>query len=400
MANPTQTVQAAPTISTVQRHIASTVTQRLVPEIKDSILFRTPDAAPLMTVVKGLRGKKTTGNRLFGALFKDDIPRTSSVADATVTDAAVALNVATGTGSRFYANSAVLNTRTREVFRCVSVAVDALTIARLSNAQTMVAGDGLQLLGGAFPDGDHKGELRSVAETYRYSYCQIHRTGWMLTRRQRKGNMYGGRDEATEKQAQLVRHMQEIEYIALFGRRHSTTIATGQEVTFTMGAEEATSNNVWDLEQNKPDFNQFNAALELYMAEGDGGYRSNKAGGNKVMIASPAWCTLFDEWYSNRIQTQPVGGEGWSFQMKYVETSHGKLSIMRHPLLVGDNAGRAFIIDPNHVTYYSYVDSDTSLNEVTLPGDDGVEYEYLTDFGLLWEHPLAHAQFLNLPTTV
>jgi hypothetical protein len=157
---------------------------------------------------------------------------------------------------------------------------------------------------------------------------------------------------------------------------------------------------VWDLEGNKPDFNQFNAALELYMAEGEGGYRSNKAGGNKVLIASPAWCTLFDEWYANRIQTQPVGGEGWSFQMKYVETSHGKLSIMRHPLLTGDHAGRAFIIDPNHVTYYAYTDSDTGLNEVTLPGDDGVEYEYLTDFGLLWEHPLAHAQFLNLPTTV
>ena len=400
MANPTQIVQAAPTVSTIQRHVAATVTQRLVPEIKDKILFRTPDAAPLMTVIKGIRGKQTTGNRIFGALFKDDMPRTSTVADATVTDVAVALNVAAGTGVRFYANSAAINTRTREVFRVVSVATDALTIARLSNGQTMVAGDPIQLLGGAFPDGAAKGNLKSIAETYRWSTCQIHRTGWMLTRRQRKSNMYGGKDEASEKQAQMVRHMQEIELIALFERRFAGTIATGQEVNHTMGAEEGTSQNVWDLEGNKPDFNQFNAALELYMAEGEGGYRSNKSGGNKVLFASPAWCTLFDEWYANRIQTQPVGGEGWSFQMKFVETSHGKLSIMRHPLLTGEHAGRAFLVDPNHVTYYSFIDGDTQLNDVTTPGDDGKEWEYLTDFGLLWEHPLAHAQFLNLPTTV
>lgn len=57
MANPTQVVQAAPTVSGIQRHVAATVTQRLVPEIKDKILFRTPDAAPLMTVIKGIRGK-------------------------------------------------------------------------------------------------------------------------------------------------------------------------------------------------------------------------------------------------------------------------------------------------------------------------------------------------------
>jgi hypothetical protein len=400
MANPIQVVQTPPTISTIQRHIAATTAQRLVPEIKDKILFRTPDAAPLMTIVKGTRGKQTTGNRVFGALFKDDMPRSSTVADATLTDVATTLNVATGTGSRFYANSAAINTRTREVFRVVSVAVDALTIARLSNAQTMVLGDGIELLGGAFPDGDHKGELRSIAETYRWSVCQIHRTGWMLTRRQRKSNMYGGRDEVSEKQAQLVRHMQEIERIALFERRFMGTSATGQEINHTMGTEEATAQNVWDLEGNKPDFNLFNAALELYMAEGDGGYRNNKAGGNKVLFASPSWCSLFDEWYANRIQTEPVGGEGWSFQMKYVETSHGKLSIMRHPLLVGAHAGMAFLIDPNHVTYYSFTDGDTQLNDVTLPGDDGVEYEYLTDFGLLWEHPLAHAQFRNLPSTV
>ncbi len=400
MANPQQTVQAAPTVLTVQRHIGSTVTQRLVPEIKDKILFRTPDAAPLMTIIKGTRGKQTTGNRTFGALFRDDIPRTSSVADATVTDVATTVNVAAGEGARFYANSTALNTRTREVFRVVSVATDALTVARLSNGQAMVLGDGLQLLGGGFPDGAAKGNLKSIAETYRFSHCQIHRTGWMLTRRQRKGNMYGGRDEATEKQAQLVRHMQEIEYIGLFSRRFSTTIVTGQEVTYTMGVEEATSQNVWDLEGQRPDFNQFNAALELYMAEGEGGYRNNKAGGSKVLFASPAWCTLFDSWYENRIRTEPVGGDGWSFAMKYVETSHGKLSIMRHPLLVGAHAGRAFLVDPNHVTYYNYTDSDTQLNDVTTPGDDGVEYEYLTDFGLLWEHPLAHAQFLNLPTTV
>jgi len=400
MANPQQVVQAEPTVLTVQRHIASTVAQRLVPEIKDRILFRTPDAAPLMTIVKGTRGKQTTGNRIFGALFKDDIPRTSSVADATVTDVATTVNVPTGEGARFYANSTVLNTRTREVFRCVSVAVDALTVARLSNGQGMILGDGLQLLGGAFPDGAAKGNLKSIAETYRWSACTIHRTGWMLTRRQRKGNMYGGRDEVSEKQAQLVRHMQEIELKALFDRRFVGTIATGQEVTYTMGAEEATSQNVWDLEGQKPDFNQFNAALELYMAEGEGGYRNNKAGGSKVLFASPAWCSLFDSWYADRIHTEPVGGEGWSFQMKYVETSHGKLSIMRHPLLVGAHAGRAFLVDPNHVTYYNYTDGDTQLNDVTTPGDDGVEYEYLTDFGLLWEHPLAHAQFLNLPATV
>lgn len=400
MANPQQNPGTAPTPLTIQRHIASTLTNRLVPEIKDKILFRTPDAAPLMTIVKGIRGKQTTGNRLIGAMFKDDMPRTSAVADATVTSTATTLNVTTGEGSRFYANAVGLNTTTREVFRIVSVATDALTIARLGNAQPMVLGQGIQLIGASFPDGAAKGNVKSIAETYRFSYCTIHRTGWELTRRQRKGNMYGGRDEVSEKQAQLVRHMQEVELKCLFERRNSTTIATGQEVTFTMGAEEATESNVWDLEGVAPDFKQFNAALELYMAEGEGGYRQNKGGGSKVLYYSPSWGTLLDGWYADRIQTEPVGGEGWSMKLKYIETSHGKLSLMRHPLLTGDHAGLAFLIDPNHVTWYTYTDSDTQLRDVSDPGDDSTEWEYLTDFGLLWEHPLAHAQFRNLPSTV
>src|SRR5512139_908583 len=182
MANPQQNVGTAPTISSIQRHIATTVSNRLVPEIKDKILFRTPDAAPLMTVIKGLRGKKATGNREVGALFKDDMPRTSSVADATVASDGTTINVATGEGARFYQNASAINTTTREVFRVVSVSTDALTVARLGNAQPMVQGQGLQLIGASFPDGSAKGTVKSVAEVYRYSYTSIHRTSWEITR--------------------------------------------------------------------------------------------------------------------------------------------------------------------------------------------------------------------------
>ena len=401
MANPTQAVPAAPTVSSVQRHIALNPSQRLIPNIKNEILFRTPEASPLLALTKGIRGKKTTGNREFGAFFKDDMPRLSAVADATVANDAVTLNVTAGTGKYFYTNALAMNTTTREVFRVSSVSTDALTIVRLSNPAAMVIGQPIMLLGAAFPEGSAKGNVKSVVETYNYSYCQIHRTGWALSRRQIKGDMYGGRDAVTEKKAQTIRHMQELEYIALFGRRYKTTIASGEELSFTMGAEEATAQNVWDLEGNKPTLNDVNVALELYLAEGEGGWRQNKGGGNKVLFHSPAWATVFDEMYANRIQSEPVGGEGFSFQIKYIETSHGRLNLVKHPLLVGPHADRAFLIDPNHVTYYTYTDSDTMLREgIETPGTDGTENEFLTDFGLLWEFPLAHAMWRGLPTTV
>src|SRR5262245_33767425 len=117
---------AAPSITSTGRLVSQIIPQRVVPEVDNKILFKRANAAPVIAFSKGVRGRRVTDNRTFGWLFKDEYPRFSSVADASIADNGTTLNVPAGEGSRFYKNATVMNVLTREVFRVASVATDQL----------------------------------------------------------------------------------------------------------------------------------------------------------------------------------------------------------------------------------------------------------------------------------
>jgi len=354
-----------------------------------------------VTFSKTVRGSKTVPNREFGWMSRDEYPRLSKVADATVAADGVTLNVETGTGSRFYKNALVLNTATDEVFRVTVVATDALTIQRICNGQVMAQGQTLVILGSACLSGDVKGDMKSLVDVYDSNFTHIVRTGWGFDRRQKGTALYGGRDPKVEKDDHTTKHAMDLEYVALFSRKSKTVDAgTGGEITTTRGFFESVEPySVWDLENSRPTFQEFNRVLEYAMAEGDGGYISSKGDATKYFMYGPAWGTLIDEWWMNRLNFEnDASNKGIGFKIGFVETGHGRLGLLRQPLFTGPFAGHAAIVDFNHVEMRYHELGQTMLKEhIELPGTDGEEHEYLTDFGLRTDAQFRqHTIFKNL----
>lgn len=389
------------TVVTGQRNINSLVAQRIVPQIEDKILFRRPNKSPFVAFSKTVRGSKNVPNRQFGWLTRDEYPRLSAVTDATVTAAAVLVNVTAGTGVRFYTNALVMNTTTQEIFRVTGVAVDAVSIARIANAQTMAAGQQLVILGSAYPSGDLAGTMKSLQDVFDWNYTGITRTTWGYDRRQAHTDLYGGRDPQVEKADHTTKHAMDLEYTALFSRRSlSVDVATGLDVTTTRGFYESVEPfSVWDLENTRPTLAEFNRVLEYAMAEGDGGYISNKGDATKYFMYGPAWGTLLDEWWINNLHFEnDVSNKGIGFKVGFVETSHGRLGLLKQPLFVGPFAGHAAIVDFNHIEMRYHEGGNTMLREnIQNPSLDGQQHEFLTDFGLKTEASFRqHTLFRNL----
>jgi hypothetical protein len=377
-----------PTVLTGQRTITGIVAQRIIPQIEDKILFRRPNKSPFVAFSKTVRGSKTVPNRLFGWLTRDEYPRLSAVADATVTAVGGTLNVTPGTGTRFYNSALVLNSTTGEVFRVSNVVTDQLTIQRICNGQIMLQGQTLVILGSAYVSGAVAGTLKSLVDVYDQTYTHIVRTPWGFDRRQAHTELYGGRDPAIEKADHTTKHAMDLEYVALFSRQSNTIDASGAEITTTRGFFEAVEPySVWDLEGTRPTLQDFNQVLEYAMAEGDGGYISSKGDAMKYFMYGPAWGTLIDSWWMNNLHFEnDVSNKGIGFKVGFVETGHGRLGLLRQPLFVGPFAGLAAIVDFNHIELRFHEGGQTALHEhIELPGTDGEAHEFLTDFGLKTE---------------
>src|SRR3990172_1549830 len=388
-------------VLTGQRTITGVVAQRVIPQIEDKILFRRPNKSPFVTFSKTVRGSRSVPNRLFGWLSRDESPRLSKVADGTVTAIATTLNVEAGTGSRFFNSALVLNTATNEVFRVsADPATDALTIQRIANAQPMLQGQTLFILGSAFKSGAPKGQMKSLVDVYQENYTHIARTGWGFDRRQRHTALFGGKDPQVEKDDHTTKHAMDMEYIALFSRKSRTVDTDGAEITTTRGFFEAVEPySVWDLEGTRPTLQEFNRVLEYAMAEGDGGYISSKGDATKYFMYGPSWGTLIDEWSINKIVFEnDASNKGIGFKVGFVETGHGRLRLLRQPLFTGPFAGAAAIVDFNHVEMRYHEGGQTMLREnIQTPGLDGEEHEYLTDFGLKTDAQFSqHTLFKNL----
>jgi hypothetical protein len=141
---------------------------------------------------------------------------------------------------------------------------------------------------------------------------------------------------------------------------------------------------VWDLQNSRPTLGEFNQVLEFAMAEGDGGYISNKGDATKYFMYGPAWGTLIDSWWMNNLHYEnDVSNKGIGFKVGFVETGHGRLGLLKNPLFVGPFAGLAAIVDFNHIELRYHEGGQTSLKEhIELPGTDGEAHEFLTDSGL------------------
>lgn len=390
------TTRDAPTMVAGLRNQNTTLSNRIVVDMADEILLYMPSAAPLTTLTGKVRRKRKAIQPRFDWLTKDEFPRTSTVSGAVLVGATT-VNVAAGHGDRIAANYVLLNLNTREQILVTAVSTDALTVVRGigSTAAAMADGDQLVFLRPVFEDGSDIGTLKSVKEADEYNYTEIIRTAFGWTRRQANTDMYGGRDPMTERKWQGIEHEKSIEHMMYFGRRHTRTGSGGNLQTFSGGLEYFIQSNIWDLNSNKPSERAWLEFLEEVMRWGEGG--NQQGAGTKYLIASSRWVTEINGWAQDRVEYRP-SDTTLGISMMEFKSPHGRVMIIKSPILDYAHPDFAFLVDLNHIRYAYLQNSDTMLlKEREGNGVDGSEEEYLSDVGCQVELEASHAILKGLP---
>jgi hypothetical protein len=72
----------------------------------------------------------------------------------------------------------------------------------------------------------------------------------------------------------------------------------------------------------------------------------------------------------------------FGIKLQALTTPHGDLYLLRDPILRNKWADLMLILDVNNLEYVYLQNRDTAVNDVTAPGDDGVQENILTEAGL------------------
>lgn len=361
---------------------------RVIADVQDEILLYMPSASPLTTLTGKLRKKRTVTQSKFDFLTKDEYPRTVKLAaDSVIAD--TVLDVEAGTGARIAANYVLLNTRTRESVVVTSVATDALTVVRGvgSVSQDMNTGDTLVFTRAVYEDGANIGTLKSVKEDAEFNYTEIIRTPFGFTGRQINTDLYGGKDQMTERKWFGIEHAKSIEKMMFFGTRALIT-GTHQQ-TFSGGLEFFIKSNIWNLGGTVPSERAFVEFLEEGMRWGRGG--SQEGSGTKYLFASSRWVTELEFFAKDKLQYKVLDKQIGLSAMEYV-SAHGRVMILRTPILDYNHPDFAFLTDLNHVRYVRHQGRDTKLLKGRQGnGVDGEEEEYMSDVGSQVELEASHS---------
>lgn len=374
------------------------VSQRVIADVQDEIALYMPSASPLMSLTSKLRKKRQATQYRFDWLEKDEYPRQVALS-AAVAAGNTSLVLNAGEGARIAPNYVLLNVRTRESFLVTVVATDTLTVVSLtSGAASSVdqnAGDALVFTRAVYEDGVGIGTLKSIQEVDQFNYCEIIRTPFGFTGRQMNTDLYGGRDPVTEKKFFGIEHAKSIEKALMFGRRFSRTGASGHIQSFMGGVEFFISSNIWNLNGNVPSERAFVEFLEEGMRWGRGGNQDGS--GTKYLFASSRWVTELEFWAKDKLQYRVLDEQLGLKAMEYV-SAHGRVMILKDPILDYNHPDMALLLDLNHLRYVAHQGRDTKLLDNRQANDSDTEqFEYFSDISLQVELEAAHAILKGLP---
>jgi hypothetical protein len=381
-----------PTIVQGARGPESHVTQRVVMDMKDTILLYQPTVTPFMTVTAKIKGKRKAFNRKFEWLEKDFKPR--SIEDtAGIAADGVTLTVSATDGDKLAANDVIKNLRTGDIALVTAESAGTVTIVRDIGGTGQVgnAGDTWIILGSSYPDYSTIGSFVSITEYPNYNYTQIFRTPFGFTGRDLVTELYGGNDKMTETKWQGIEHKKSIEYSLLFGKRH-VIAASGSthERTFTGGLEWAVKSNVWDVSGVTLGERAFDEFLEEGLRWGKGG-RQQGGTATKYLFCSSRWLTEINGWAKNKLEYR-VLDKSIGFTAKVYNSPHGDVMLLPDVLLDEYHPDMAFLVDVNHVDYAYLRQRDTKLLTGREANDlDGESYEYFSDVGLQVEFEQSHS---------
>lgn len=353
-----------------------------------------PDDTQLTTLTSRLASRQAVREKV-NWFEEDDFPRLVT-GDAQLAGATV-LNLNAGQGKIVQANDLLRNMRTGEGIRVVSVATDALTIARnVGNvpAAATNAGDVYLVVGDAQPQGSDFPTPRYLARVLGFNYTQITRTTWGFTKTQTAIELYGGREPAKEAVRKAREHKRKWEAIAFWGMRSfSAAVPPENEPRGTAGGA-VEFIQTFKRDANGPLTADFFDAFLMDVFQ----YGTE----DKVLFASPLVVASMSKWNRTGMGSQFVGAEGGKVHGVKVDAFISGAYGYRVPVVVKKEFGRfpttnkgygsyAFLLDLSYIERRPLRDRDTQLLTEQQPkGKDTYNAEYLAEATYEFANEQAH----------
>jgi hypothetical protein len=379
------------TIVTGVRTTGSVPSGRIKPDYVDEIFSYQPNGNAVSLLLVKARKKRTATQYQFSFLQKGRWPYRDKINLGAGYDADDT-SIVVDNGGRFYARAVVFVPRTLERMLVQSVSTNTLTIEQRglgSTAQPLLDNDELVVIGDAYPENAASGSEKSVQEEVVFNYTQTIRTPFAFSGREMNTDMFGGPDMKTEEKWQASEHTQKIEKTLLWNARATFNDASSSNPNTTTGGLHywVKDQNEWNINGIPFNHRNFVEYLEYGMYYGQGGRFGTKT---KWLFAGSPYLTQIESWGHDLVRLVP-SDTILGLKAKKIQTTHGDVMLVDHPLFEGDLRDKAFLVDMNHVRYVAHQGRDTQLRrDIGTPSVDGKTHEILTDCGLEVSLPMSH----------
>lgn len=366
-----------------------TTTSILVREVGNKIFYLDPSAAPF-TLLTERAGNQGTSNPKFEWYEKSLRPKT--VTSTLATTNGVTLDASDDNVLRV--RDLVTNTSTGEVALVTAQAnATSYTVVRNLQAQgggfTTTSGQTWLVIGSANTEGADVGIPDEWKETHKFGLTQIFRTPFGATRTREATDTYIGQTRPRLRAEEAIAHALDIERGFMFGvRSDGTSAGTLSGYRTTGGFTYYATSNVLALggaALTEPDLEVWLESVFAHVASGD----------SRVLFASPAVVSAFDQLAAERIRLVP-SDTTYGIAVKQFITSHGTFNIIKHRLMGSSFGGSlyvagAFCVDPKMLKMRTLSGGSTKLlMDRQGNGVDGWIDEYLTECGLQLTNPEVH----------
>lgn len=358
---------------------------RRVIDMKDSIALLEPSAAPLTVFQKRAGSSESCFNPEY-KWHEDALAAKAVTLDATgYNNSVTTVNVASGEGLKITAGDLIKVPSTGEILLVSAVATDALTVVRgfgTTAGATIPASEVVLVIGNANKENAASRDVKATTLVPKTNYAQIFRTSFGFSRTAMDSKLYGGKVKAYEANKKGIEHKVEMERQFMFGEPKEQINADGGRWQ-TGGLDYWIQTNRINAGGSVTYAGLENVAETLFRY----GNQSSRLG-----LASPSYITKIDLLSEAKLFFQSTTTV-YGVRVNRVQTSHGDLMLVKHPLLAETAAynERCFYLDMDKVKLRPFVNADTQLRKNIQTNDlDGEKHEYLTQIGLQVENELCH----------
>jgi len=357
--------------------------------MKDGLAELEPDINPLLLFLrKTAKGsiKDPKWNWLEHDRFGDTVQ-----ASGTHTDSDTTINVDDATLGA--PEMLVRNQRTDEVVRIGAIGsattwTGCTRSVGATAAAAMLDDDYFTILGTSFAENSSTPTPRSKAATTGFNYTQIFRDTFGASGTLIQTDLYGANKIMNERAAQSSReHQLFLEKTLWFGEQSEVT--SGTFPVRTLGGVDEFATQTYDFGGSFSMQAAFDA-LEVGMR-----YGSN----SKMLFCSRGTASNISLEALDKVRNTD-STKTFGINISMLESPHGKVAIVRHDLLVGNQYGkRSYLLDMKNFRYLFLRGRDTALYEgLETNGTDGEIHGFLTECTLERMHATTHQVWLNTNT--